>query len=87
MKFIKSMRLALPRAKYIAYNYMKNNMTSRKIYKLGMSRLIDSNRIESIQVVNRLIDSKRLSRFTETIHYFYLFNALLPENTNKLIFI
>ena len=56
-------------------------------HAVGLSRLIDLNRIKSIQVANRLIDSKLLNRFTETIHYFYLLMALLPENANKLIFI
>ena len=60
-------------------------ITTQRI--LGVSQIIDSNRFESIQVANRLIDSKLLNRFTETIHYFTSSMALLPENANKLIFI
>ena len=56
-------------------------------FMLGLSRLIYSNRFESIQVANRLIDSKLLNRFTEKIHYFYLFNSIVAKNANKLIFI
>ena len=38
------------------------------------SRAVTSNnQFESIQVANRLIDSKLLNRFTETINYFYIF--------------
>ena len=47
--------------------------------QLGLSQIIDSNRFESIQVANRLIDSKLLNRFTETIHYFYLFNCIVAR--------
>ena len=52
-----------------------------------LTRAVTINRFESIQVANRLIDSKLLNRFTETIHYFYLLNGIVPENANKLIFI
>ena len=55
-------------------------------YLIGLSRLIDSNRIESIQVANRLIDSKRLNRFTETIHYFYLFNGIVARKCQQIDF-
>ena len=46
------------------------------------------NRTKSIQVANRLIDSKLMNRFTETIHYFYLFNGIVAnKNANNWIFI
>ena len=48
---------------------------------VGLSRLIDLNRIESIQVVNRLIDLlKRSTIVTSSM-------VILLENANKLIFI
>ena len=53
---------------------------------VGLSRLIDSNRIKSIQVANRLIDSKLLNRFTETIHYFYFFNGIVAKKCQQIDF-
>ena len=63
--------------------YMKDSI----MFEVGrLSRLIDSNQIKSIQVANRLIDSKLLNRFTETIHYFYLFNGIVARKCQQIDF-
>ena len=49
-------------------------------------RAVTINRFESIQVANRLIDSKLLNRFTETIHYFYLFNDIVARKCQQIDF-
>ena len=49
-------------------------------------RAVTNNRFESIQVANRLIDSKLLNQFTEAIHYFYLFNGIVARNCQQIDF-
>ena len=53
-------------------------------------RAVTINRFKLIQVANQLINTKLMNRFTETIHYFCLFNGIVArkrEIANKLIFI
>ena len=49
-------------------------------------RPVTNNRFELIQVANRLIDSKLLNRFTETIHYFYLFKGIVAKKCQQFDF-
>ena len=41
---------------------------------------------ESIQVATRLINSKLMNRFTETIHSFYLFNGIVARKCQQIDF-
>ena len=50
------------------------------------NRAVTNNRFESIQVSNWLIDSKLLNRFTETIHYFHLFNGIVARKCQQIDF-
>ena len=53
-------------------------------YRLGVhTRAVTINRFES---ANRLIDSKRLNRFTETIHYFYHFSGIVARKCQQIDF-
>ena len=45
------------------------------------------NRTKLIQVANRLIESKLMNRFTETIHCFYLFNGIVAKKMPTIGFL
>ena len=62
---------------YVCNKHMNLNLKNTTI--IIATRAVTSSRFESIQVANRLIDSKLLHRFTETIHYFYLFNGIFAR--------
>ena len=58
----------------------RNMRNSKLRFKLGLSRLIDSNRIDS--------SSQPINRFKtpETIHYFYLFNGIVVRKCQQIDF-
>ena len=55
-------------------------------YFIKWSRAVMINQLESIQLANRLIDSKLLNQFTETIHYLYLFNGIVARKCQQIDF-
>ena len=68
--------------KYFGFGDRKNQNTLISLE----TRAVTINRFESIQVANRLIDSKLLNRLTETIHYFYLFNCIVARKCQQIDF-
>ena len=54
--------------------YISKDETNNYSYGVWI-RAVTNNRFESIQVANRLINSKLLNQFTETINNFYPFNG------------
>ena len=61
-------------------------MPSNSLACVPLSRAVTNNRFQLIQVANRLIDSKLLNQFTETIHYCYLFNGIVAKKCQQFDF-